>query len=383
MTAASPAAAPPKPSLWQRVRRILVWIGGLAIAGLVCELLGIDISGWISQLWDTLTEISAEYIVLGVFFQTLQTVFTALAWVAILRAAYPDPLPKALPIVTCYAVSVAMNGVLPANIGTFTMLFMFLAIVPGSTFTGIFTGYLVQKIFFTIVGGLVYLYLFLSVGGSFDLGFGGLKDHWVLALAIAAGVVVGIVILVRRFKVRARKFWENAKEGATILRSPKAYFGKVFLPETIGYGAKLAVIAVFLAAYGIPVTFHSVMSVVGSNSIANMTSVTPGGIGVNQALNSLALENYTDSATATAYSLGQQLITTAWNLLFAIALVAYVFGWQGGKQLVETSYGQAKEKVAETQEERRRKKEAKREESEAEGPARVRRSLRRGKADQA
>jgi uncharacterized membrane protein YbhN (UPF0104 family) len=350
------AAAGPSTPLGRRIARILLWLGGLALLGFVCEALGIDISGWISKLWDTLTEISPGYIVLGVLFQTAQTVFTAIAWVAILRAAYPEPRIKALPIITCYAVSVALNGVLPANIGTFTMLFMFLAIIPSSTFAGIFTSYLVQKIFFTIVGGLVYLYLFLSVGGSFDLSLGGLEDHWVLALSIAGGVIAGIVLLVRRFKTRARKFWENAKEGAAILRRPRDYFLKVFLPQAIGYGAKLAVIAVFLAAYGIPVTFHSIMSVVGSNSLANMTSVTPGGVGVNQALNTLALEEYTDSTTATAYSIGQQLITTAWNILFAIALVCLVFGWQGGRQLVETSYGQAKEKVAALQEERARKK---------------------------
>jgi hypothetical protein len=35
------------------------------------------------------------------------------------------------------------------------------------------------------------------------------------------------------------------------------------------------VIAVFLTGYGITVTFHTVMSVMGGNSIANMVSVTP------------------------------------------------------------------------------------------------------------
>ena len=53
------------------------------------------------------------------------------------------------------------------------------------------------------------------------------------------------------------------------------------------------------------------MSVMGRNSIANMVSVTPGGVGVNQAANVAALGGETDAATATAYSLGQQLAVTA------------------------------------------------------------------------
>ena len=45
-------------------------------------------------------------------------------------------------------------------------------------------------------------------------------------------------------------------------------------------------------------------------------------------------------------------------------MLLWVFGWSGGKQLVGASYGDAKTKVAETKEERRRKKEAKRAEKE-------------------
>ena len=51
-------------------------------------------------------------------------------------------------------------------------------------------------------------------------------------------------------------------------------------------------------------------------------------------MNSVALSGSTDAATATAYSISQQLVTSAWNVLFAVALVSWVFGWSGGKALV-------------------------------------------------
>ena len=78
------------------------------------------------------------------------------------------------PILTAYAVGVAMNDFLPANIGTFVTLLMFVAIIPACTFPGAIAAYLVQKIFFTIAGTFVYLYLFLSVPGSFDENLGNL-----------------------------------------------------------------------------------------------------------------------------------------------------------------------------------------------------------------
>jgi hypothetical protein len=55
------------------------------------------------------------------------------------------------------------------------------------------------------------------------------------------------------------------------------------------------------------------------------------------------------------------LITTAFNVGFAIVLICVVFGWQGGSKLVKDSYADAKVKKDEMSEDRREKREAKRE----------------------
>jgi hypothetical protein len=73
-------------------------------------------------------------------------------------------------------------------------------------------------------------------------------------------------------------------------------------------------------------------------------------------MNVIALEEYTDANTATAYSIGQQLVTTAWNMIFAIGLACWVFGWTGGKGLVTESYTGAKEKVSEQKVQRAEKR---------------------------
>jgi hypothetical protein len=89
---------------------------------------------------------------------------------------------------------------------------------------------------------------------------------------------------------------------------------------------------------------HSVLAVTGANSISSSLSFTPGGVGVTQALNVAVLESTTSTSTATAYSVAQQLIVSAWDVLFAIVLVAWVFGWSGGKELVKQSYDAAEVK---------------------------------------
>ena len=340
---------------WKR----LVVIGLVAVViGAAADLLGWNIRSWLNELWNTMTEISAGYLVAGVALKTVQTTATAFSWYAILRYAYPTTRFKL--VLACYAASVALNGILPANLGTFALLLMFTTIIAGATFSGVLGAYVVQKIFFTLIGAFTYLYLFLSVSGSFDIKFEFVHKHpWGTAVLLAGSAFL-IYILIRSFWPKVVKWWEEAKEGGAILGEPRKYLLRVFTPALIGWIASLGVMAVFLAAYSIPVSFDTLMRICGGNSIANVTSATPGGAGVNQAFNVASLKGVTDATTATAYSVSQQLVTTAWNIIFAIILMTWTFGWSGGRELVQTSYVGAKDKAAEQKAARAERKEEKR-----------------------
>ena len=140
-----------------------------------------------------------------------------------------------------------------------------------------------------------------------------------------------------------------------------------------------------LAAFAIPVTFESVMWVTGSGSLANVVSVTPGAVGITQATNALALDTCCDvpKGVAVDYSTAQQLITTAWNVLVAIVLTVAVFGWSGGKLLVEESYADAKVKVAEQKTQHSERRAEKKAAKEASGQGRFRRRKSNDDADDA
>jgi uncharacterized membrane protein YbhN (UPF0104 family) len=332
----------------------------LVVGGAAANLLGWDIKDWLSDVWDTITEISAASLVAAMVLKTLQTTATAFAWYSILKFAYPGRV-RLRDIIACYAASVALNGILPANIGTLVMLLMFTAIIAGATFAAILGAYAVQKIFFTVIGIFTYLYLFLTVGGSFDIKFEFVHNNpWATAILLLGAAYI-VYLLVRRIWPRVVRWWDDAKEGGGILSRPRAYLGFVFLPSLIGWLASLGVMAVFLNAYGIPVSFETLMRICGGNSIANVTSVTPGGAGVTQAFNVASLNGIASSADATAYSVAQQLFTTAWNIVFAIIMLVWAFGWTGGKALVGESYAEAKAKAAEQKAAREERKRAKKE----------------------
>jgi uncharacterized membrane protein YbhN (UPF0104 family) len=359
MTAAAPVAATESK---RRIRWKHILVGALVIVviGAFANLVGWNIRDWFSDLWDTISTISIGYLIAAVALKTVQTSLTAFGWYSILRFAYGGGAVRWRDIWACYAASVALNGILPANIGTLVMLIMFTAIIARATFAAILGAYAVQKIFFTVIGIFIYLYLFLSVAGSFDIKFEFVHTHpWATVLLFGGGALL-LYLLIRRIWPRVLSWWEEAKEGGGILAHPRLYLLRVFLPSFLAWVASLSVMAVFLAAYDIPVSFDTLMRICGGNSIANVTSVTPGGAGVTQAFNVASLNGITDATTATAYSVAQQLVTTAWNIILAIVLVVWAFGWSGGKQLVGQSYEDAKQRAAEQQAARKARKEAKR-----------------------
>ena len=346
-------------ALLARLTRIAIWVGGIAVLLFVLDLLGIPVADWIRELFKKIREVPAWAVVAGVLLQTAQTTLAAAAWVAILRAAYPRVKITFRLVLAAYATSVAMNSFLPANIGTWVMLIMFTSVIAGATFTAMLSGIAVQKIPFSIFNIAVYLYLFLSVAGSFSIRLSGLANHSVLALLIAGGVIALAALATRVFRKQWHRLREQLLVGGAILGSPRRMLTGVALPELGSYLARLGIIAVFLGAYSIPVTFHNVTAVTASNSISNSVSLTPGGVGVTQAMNSAALKKDTSAGNATAYSASQQLITSAWNVVFAVILVSWVFGWSGGRDLVEASYREAKVKSTEMREKRKTRRAAK------------------------
>jgi uncharacterized membrane protein YbhN (UPF0104 family) len=290
--------------------------------------------GWLEQLWDTMTTVSLPFLILGIGCQTAQTVLVALAWRNILRSAYPGGGVRYRPILSYYAGGNGLNAILPASAGTVTMLALFRANVAGSTVAGLVGATMVENIFFAIVSIVVYTWLFVSAAGSFDVHFSWFSDHPVASVVIVVGgialIAVAAVVLYRRF----RKTWEDAKEGGEILRHPRVFLVQVVAVEAVSYAARMGVNATFMHAYHIPVSVQNVFLIVAASSISSTVAVLPGAVGAQTGLASVVLRGLAPQATITAYTVGQSLITTAWNVVFGFTLLSSQIGWQETRKLV-------------------------------------------------
>jgi uncharacterized membrane protein YbhN (UPF0104 family) len=290
--------------------------------------------GWLQQLWDTMTAVSLPLLVVGVAFQAAQTLLVALAWRNILRSAYPDGDVRYRPIMSYYAGGTGLNAILPASAGTVTMLGFFRTSIKGATVAGVIGATMVENIFFAIVAVLVYLGLFLSTSGSFDVHFGWFADHPAASVIIVVGgialIVVAVVVVYHRF----RKTWENAKEGGEILRHPRQFLVQVVGVEAVSYAARMGVNATFMRAYHIPVSVENVFLIVAASSISSTVAVLPGAVGAQTGLASVVLRGVAPQATIAAYTVGQALITTAWNVAFGLTMLSTQIGWHDTRKLI-------------------------------------------------
>ena len=292
--------------------------------------------GWIHALWQQATSIPLPLLALALVLLTAQTALVALSWRNVLRCAYPASDVRYRKILSYYAGGVGINAVLPASAGTVAMLGLFRASIEESTVAGLVGAAVVENLFFVVVGTAIYLWLFLTVANSFDASIRLVGQHAWATMAIAAVVALLVVVLVRLAWRRLRGTWEHAKGGGIILAHPRLYFPQVAGVQLVSYLARMGVNATLMSAFGIPVSIRNIFLIAAASSISSTVAVTPGGVGAQTALTSVVLAGVAPAGTIAAYAVGQQLIVTAWNVLFGAVLLIPAIGWAGVRHLVRT-----------------------------------------------
>ncbi|MGN6379984.1 MAG: lysylphosphatidylglycerol synthase domain-containing protein [Gaiellales bacterium] len=300
-------------------------------------------SDFLSQLWDAMTAVSLPLLLLAIGLQTAQTLLIALAWRNILRFSYPKGDVTYRATLGYYAGGSGLNAFLPAGAGTVAMLGLFRTSIEGSTVAGLVGATVVQNLFFAIVATLVYLWLFLSVAGSFDFKFEFASDNWVATVVIIVAGIALVVLVVRILWRRLRDTWENTKTGGAIITRPRLYLVEVAGVEAVSYACKLGINATYMHAYNIPVSLNNIFLIIAAGSISSTFAVLPGAVGAQTALVSVALKGVAPQSTITAYTVSQGLIMTAWSTVFGLTMLAHTIGWQQTRKLMHRRKKQEEE----------------------------------------
>jgi uncharacterized membrane protein YbhN (UPF0104 family) len=293
-----------------------------------------------------LTDIAWGAFALALLFYLGMLLTRSRAWQNVLRVAFPRVRVPYWRITGAYLAGAGLNGVIPARVGDAVKVLLAKRQVPGSSYPAIASSFLVQSVFDTAAGLLVFGYA-LTQGllpeppslpslPAFEISFWAEHPRLLLFVvtALSAGLAVGFILLARR----AELFWERIKQGLIVLADPRRYLAEVASWQGVSWLCRFASFWFFLEAFHIGGSFSNVLLVMSVQAISTMLPLTPGGAGAQQALLVATLAAGHSRSAVLSYSVGQQIAVAAWAALLGFLALAIVFrttNWRGLMQAAE------------------------------------------------
>lgn len=315
----------------------VVFAAALAVAFIAFP----GVRNWFEDIVDHIRQVPPFYLILFLALKIAQSLFSAMTWWNILRATYPG---RKIPYKLAFGadqVQDLLNLAAPARAGSWVMLGLFRLTIPGATIAALLTVWGVQNIAFALFAFINYTVLLLGLPDIVDTRanvIDWVRDGFADYPALAWGAVLVLLgsagLLANYFRPKLEQYGRQIKQGAAILGTPQRYVDLVFLPSLVSYLLRCAGNAVLLFSFDIPVTFWTVALSVGARSLSGAVRVTPGGLGVSQAIDVVALQRYASSSVVTAYSLSEAAISLVSNTVVAVVALIWAFGWRGAGDLV-------------------------------------------------
>lgn len=265
---------------------------------------------------DRIAALDARWILVALVFHLGNLSCRALAWRAILGAAYPAARIRLMDVGAAYAAGVAANAYLPARGGEALKIALVRLRIPGSTVTGVGASSGVVLLFDTAVGASL-------LATAWALGLVPALPHPSLPAAFGAGAVLVVVAAVVAAVPRLRS---NLRQGATILAKPGLYLRRVVPYQAGAWACRLGVTFAMLSAFGVPATVPIAGLVIVASGMSTLVPATPGGAGTQQLLIVIALQQVASAASALSFSIGMQVGVTFVNTMIGLLAMTLVFG---------------------------------------------------------
>jgi uncharacterized membrane protein YbhN (UPF0104 family) len=277
----------------------------------------------------------------------------AWAWRNVLRASYPGTPISFLRLAAAYLAGAGINAIVPARAGDVTKVFLVKRQIPHSSYPAVTSSFLVQTIFDTTAGILVFLYAMtqgllpeppqLPHLPAFEISFWANHPRTLL-------IVIGVLLLAGAIGVyylahHVRRFWARVRQGLVILTQPRRYFREVWAWQGVGWICRFGAFWFFLEAFNIGGSVGNVMLVMSVQAIATIVPFTPGGAGAQQALLVATLNGPSRSAVL-SFSVGTQIAMAAWSVVLGFAAILLVFRTTDWKGLIRQAQDEAAEEKA-------------------------------------
>jgi uncharacterized membrane protein YbhN (UPF0104 family) len=264
-----------------------------------------------------------------------------------LRAAYPDEQFQWRRVWGAYVAAYGLNGIVPAGSGSVVQIVLTRNSIPNSNLPTVTSALSVGAIYDGLIYTAVTVYALTQAAlpfprpkdfpslESFDLAF--ISRHPGLGLFVvtlaAELALVGFAVLSRR----VRAFWRKVRQGLAILGQPRRYAVGMVLPQTLGWGLRIAAYWYLLEAFHIGGSIRGALLVLAAQAIASLVPFTPGGVGAQQALLLVAFSSTGHTDSVAVFSVGQQLATTGLTLGLGFVALVSIFRYRSFRAVLRDS----------------------------------------------
>lgn len=324
-------------TLVQLVQRVLPAVLLVALTALLLRY-GPAIPGWLAQIWALVAAVPPAYVLAACGLKAAEVILNTGAWLTVLRTSQPGleiPFRQALGVVQG---GIGIVSVIPPKVGGMAVLGLYRTAFPTLGLAALIATRTVQGIAASVLGlGVLLLFGASSAGDprSFLTRTATFyRDQPLLAVSVTVLGSAILILLVRRGRSRLRGFGQQLAQGGAILRTPGRDALLVAIPTALAFVCRWGVTGVLLAAFSLPVNMDTLVRVNISHGLARSVQITPGGIGTTTPFDLVALRGLASVDTIAAYSLAQAAILLAFNVAFALAALAWAFGWRRALDLL-------------------------------------------------
>jgi uncharacterized membrane protein YbhN (UPF0104 family) len=273
-------------------------------------------------LVDAVAGVAPGWLVLGVALHLANQVARGRGWYAVVRTASAEgQAPRRRDVVAAWIAGAGAGGVVSARGGDAVRVLLLARRMPGEGCSGaLLTGTLVAEAAGECALGAAVLLLALAAGVGPELGPSTASVVLVLGGLLAA---LGVFLLGRRIG-RVRRFLTRAGHGCVALRDPRAYARGVLPWQLASRLLRIAALACFLAAFGLPATPVAVLLVVFAQTSGRLVPFSPASVGAGAAILAATFQPITHStvpaAQIAAFFMGTSAVLTVVGTALALAI---------------------------------------------------------------
>ena len=279
--------------------------------------------------FDQLAGVGWTALAIGLAIHFARLLTRTVAWRNILAASYPDVRWRWRSVARAYLGGVGINSIVPGRAGDAVKLLLVHRDQPATTYTTLASTLVTETLLDLVLATAIFtwaltqgvlpsLHVLPSIP-AFDWGW-LFRNQRVTAIAVVA-LTVGAIWFLHWASEHVADFKQRVGQGFAILRDRGRYAREVVSWQLLSWVLRIASLYWFLRAFHVQASIHNALLAQVVDSLSTLLPFSPGGAGTKQGLLVYVLHGQASSAQLLAFSVGQYVAVTAFNVVIGAVAI--------------------------------------------------------------